>query len=155
MKVEQGKLIKIDYELAIDGGDMIESSKKAGPLEYEHGVGRMLSGLEARIEGLEVGGEAKGVIPAKEAYGLEEDLPTREISREEFPNDEVEKDKLYEAKGTDGNPVSFRVVTFDDEKVTVRFVHPLAGKNIRFSVKIIDIRDKVEGVGKAKEGDQE
>ena len=45
MKVEQGKLIKIDYELAIDGGDMIESSKKAGPLEYEHGVGRMLSGL--------------------------------------------------------------------------------------------------------------
>ena len=142
MNVEQGKLIKIDYELAVDGGDVIESSDKAGPLEYEHGTGKMLAGLESRIEGLEIGAEKDGVIPAKEAYGLEEDLPTREIPKAEFPEGDLEEGKLFEATGADGNPVSFKIVAFDDEKVTVRFLHPLAGKDIRFKVKILNVRDK-------------
>ncbi|PID38902.1 MAG: hypothetical protein CSA65_01515 [Proteobacteria bacterium] len=142
MKVEQGKLIKIDYELAVDGGDVIESSEKSGPIEYEHGVGKMLPGFESAIDGLEVDDERDGVIPAKEAFGLEEDLPTRDIPRDEFPEGEVEKDKMFEAKGADGNPVTFKVVAFDDEKVTVRFLHALAGKDIRFSVKILNVREK-------------
>ncbi|MCK5795782.1 MAG: FKBP-type peptidyl-prolyl cis-trans isomerase [Deltaproteobacteria bacterium] len=142
MKVEKGKLVKIDYELAVKDGDVIESSEKGGPLEYEHGIGKMLPGLETRIEGLEVDDEKDGFIPAKEAYGLEKDLPTREIPAGEFPADDLEKGKAFEAKGADGNPVSFVVVDFDDDKVTVRFTHPLAGKDIRFKVKILSVRDK-------------
>lgn len=142
MKVEADKLVKMDYELAIDGGDVIESSEKTGPLEYRHGDGRMLASLESRIEGLEEGDEKEGVIPAEEAYGREEDLPTREIPRNEFPEgEELEIGKAFEAKGPDGAPVNFAVTAIDDDKVTVRFMHPLAGKAIRFKVKILSVKD--------------
>ena len=40
-----------------------------------------------------------------------------------------------------GNPVTFTVVQVNDDDITVRFEHPLAGKDIRFKVKILDVTD--------------
>ena len=140
MKVQKGNRIKMEYELGVEGGDTIESSATRGPLEYVHGSGSMLAGLEARIEGLETGDEKEGVIPAAEAYGTEDSLPTKELARADFPSDDaVEMGKVFEASDPAGNPVSFKVVAIDGDAVTVRFLHPLAGKNIRFKVKILSI----------------
>lgn len=142
MKVEKGKKIKMEYELGVDGGDVIESSAMRGPLEYIHGAGKMLPGLETRIEGLGVGDEKEGVIPPAEAYGTEESLPATTIPRSNFPKGEdVEVGKVFEAKDASGTPVSFTVTKLDEENVTVRFNHPLAGKSIRFKVKILDISE--------------
>jgi len=142
MKVEKGKKIKMEYELGIEGGDTIESSHLRGPLEYVHGSGAMLAGLESRIEGLTVDDEKEGVIPAAEAYGTEESLPTTKLPRTGFPDgEELTEGKLFEAKDSGGNPVKFKVLEIGDEQVTVRFQHPLAGKDIRFKVKILEISD--------------
>jgi len=140
MKVEQGKKVKIEYELGIEGGDTIESSARRGPLEYVHGDGKMLPGLEKRIEGMSVGEERDGVIPPAEAYGTEESLPTLEIPRANFPkSEELEVGQPFEAKDASGNPIRFKVVAVDGDKVTVRLDHPLAGKAIRFRVKVLDV----------------
>lgn len=140
MKVQKGSKIKIEYELGVEGGDTIESSKTRGPIEYVHGTGTMLAGLEARIEGLTVGDEKEGVIPAADAYGTADSLPTRVLAREDFPSDDpVEMGKVFEASDPSGNPVKFKVVAIKGDKVTVQFLHPLAGKNIRFKVRILDI----------------
>ncbi len=140
MKVEKGNKIKMEYELGVEGGEVIESSATRGAIEYLHGEGKMLSGLERRIECLTVGEEKAGVIPAEEAYGTEETLPTRTIRKGEFPPPEkVEVGKIFEAKDQDGNTVQFTVVKIEGDAVTVRFAHPLAGKNIRFRVRILEI----------------
>ena len=145
MKVEKGKKIKMEYELSVDGGDLLESSETRGPLEYFHGEGRMLAGLERQIEGLEVNDEKEGLIPAAEAYGTEDSLPTSAVSRSEFPEGaDVKEGASFEARGPDGNPIQFTVVEIDDETVTVRFNHPLAGKDIRYRVKILNIEDVEE-----------
>lgn len=142
MKVEKGKKIKMEYELGIDGGDTIESSASRGPLEYIHGSGAMLAGLESRIEELEVGDEKEGVIPAADAYGTEDMLPTTSLTQADFPEGEtIEEGKLFEARDPSGNPVKFKVVEMDGETIKVRFIHPLAGKDIRFKVKILEISD--------------
>jgi FKBP-type peptidyl-prolyl cis-trans isomerase 2 len=142
MKVEKGKKIKMEYELGVEDGETIESSESRGPLEYVHGSGAMLSGLEAQIEGLEVGDEKSGVIAAADAYGTEESLPTTVLAKSDFPSDDpVEEGKVFEASDPQGNPIKFKVISMEDDSVTVRFLHPLAGKNIRFKVKILDISD--------------
>jgi FKBP-type peptidyl-prolyl cis-trans isomerase SlyD len=142
MKVEKGKKIKMDYELAVEGGDVVESSATRGPLEYIHGSGKMLAGLESRIEGLTVGEEKSGVIPPAEAYGTEDTLPTLTIPRTNFPKgEEIAVGKLFEARDPAGNPVSFTVVKAEGDEVTVRFNHPLVGKAIRFKVKILEISE--------------
>jgi len=142
MKVEKGKKIRMEYELGIDGGETIESSASHGPVEYVHGSGAMLQGLESRIEGLGVGDEKDGIIPAAEAYGTEQSLPTAQLTKREFPSSEqLEVGKLFEARDQGGNPVKFKVEQIEGDAVTVRFQHPLAGKNIRFKVKILEVSD--------------
>src|SRR3954465_15331071 len=89
MKVTARHTVRIDYELKVKGGAVVESSAKNGPLEYVHGEHRLLPALETKIEGMEVGEEKRGEIPAAEAFGgAESALPTRDLLRKEFAPDE-------------------------------------------------------------------
>lgn len=141
MKVAQGNVVRIDCELRVKGGDVIESSKKSGPVEYKHGTGQMLKGLEARLEGLGVGDEKDGVISASEAFGTEEDQPKMAIPRTNFPKDsKIAKGDRFEAKGPNGTPITLEVLSVDEKEVIARAVHPLAGKDIEFKVKVLSVR---------------
>jgi FKBP-type peptidyl-prolyl cis-trans isomerase 2 len=69
VKIARGLSVLIEYELKVKAGDVIESSAKNGPIRYVQGEGRMLPGLEQRLEGLSPGDERAGEIPAREAFG--------------------------------------------------------------------------------------
>ncbi|MBS2014311.1 MAG: FKBP-type peptidyl-prolyl cis-trans isomerase [Deltaproteobacteria bacterium] len=151
MKVSQGNFIRIDCELRVKGGDVIESSKKTGAVEYKHGSGQMLKGLESRLEGLDIGDEKEGVIPAAEAFGNEADQPKMAIPRGSFPKDaSLDKGSRFEAKGPNGTPVTLEVLTVDDKEVVARVVHPLAGKDLEFKVKVLSVRPPPPPVPKAQ-----
>jgi FKBP-type peptidyl-prolyl cis-trans isomerase 2 len=140
MNVTKDRVVRIDCELRVGGGEVIESSSKTGPVEYKHGTGRMLSALEAKLEGMTVGEEKAGVIPAAEAFGAEE-LPNMTIPRASFPAEtKVEVGARFEAKSPQGSPVNLEVVSIDAETITARVVHPLAGKDLEFKVKVISVR---------------
>lgn len=142
LKVERGKKIRMEYELGIVDGATVESSETRGPIEYVHGGGQMLPGLEKQIEGLGVGDHRSGIIPAAEAYGTEESLPTLQVPRTDFPEaEEIEPGKSFEAKDAEGNPIRFKVLEVEEDRITVRLDHPLAGKDIRFRVKILAISE--------------
>jgi FKBP-type peptidyl-prolyl cis-trans isomerase SlyD len=142
MKVAKGNLVRISFELTVKGGEVIESSKKSGPVDYIHGDGRMLPAFEARVEGMAVGEEKRGVIPAQEAFGDEAHMPTKQLKRKDFPPDaKIEKGLLFEAKGPHGQPLNFKVIEVTADDVTVRLLHPLMGKDLEFYVKVIVIDD--------------
>jgi FKBP-type peptidyl-prolyl cis-trans isomerase 2 len=142
VEIKQGEKVRLEYELKVKGGAIIESSQKTGPIVYVHGAGKMLPGLEKRLEGMAIGDEKRGVIPAAEAFGTEETLPTREVLRKEFPTGEqLTVGREFAARDPSGQDVSFRIVKIDGDKVTVRFLHPLAGKDIEFYVKVLMIDD--------------
>jgi len=141
MQVSAGHLVRIDCELRVSGGEVIESSKKTGPIEYKHGSGQMLAGLEKRLQGLRAGDQKSGVIPAAEAFGTEESQPTMSIPRSSFPAfSTLDVGSRFEAKGPQGTPVTLEVRTVTDAAVSARVVHPLAGKDLEFDVKILGVR---------------
>ena len=142
MKIASGLAVRMEYELKVVGGDVIESSAKSGPLRYIHGGGKMLPGLETRIEGMSPGEERRGEIPARDAFGSEESLPLKEMARREFPagtNPAV--GLVFEAKSEKGEPISFKVVSATDQTVTVRLMHPLVGRDLAYWVKILSVED--------------
>src|SRR5262245_43755057 len=131
MKVGAGSTVRIDVELKVAGGDVIESSKKSGPVEYKHGSGQMLKGLESRLEGMGVGDSKDGKIPAAEAFGKPEDQPKMSIPKANFPKDaKIDKGNRFEAKGPNGTPITLEVITVEKDQIIARAVHPLAGKDI-------------------------
>jgi FKBP-type peptidyl-prolyl cis-trans isomerase 2 len=142
MKIAAGSVVRIEYEIRIKDGDVLESSEKTGPLQYVHGDGRLLPALEKRLEGLAAGDSREGVIPAAEVVPPADQLPTRTVRRTEVASKGViEVGTLFEAHTTEGAAVKLEVVSFDDDHVTMRLVPPLAGKDLAFKVKVVRIED--------------
>jgi len=142
MKVAKGLEVKIEFELKVKGGALIESAPADKPLVYPHGDGKMLPALEKVLEGLETGQERSGEIPARDAFGTEESLPTMEMARKSFPAAEkLDIGRTFEGKGPGGGPVTFKIITVKDDHVTVRLLHPLVGRDLTYRVKVLGVDD--------------
>ena len=142
MKIAAGLSVQIDYELSIKGGDVIESSARSGPLRYVQGQGKMLPGFESRLVGMEPGQEKRGEIPAREAIGSEDALPIKEMPRRDFPKDaKLEPGSVFEAKSPTGEPLRLKIVSTTGDRVNVRLLHPLAGRDLVFRVKVLTVSD--------------
>jgi FKBP-type peptidyl-prolyl cis-trans isomerase 2 len=144
MKIAPGTIGRLEYEIRVKGGDVVETSAKSGPIQYVHGEGKLLPALEKRLEGLAAGQSLEGVIPASEAMPPEDKLPTRSIPRKEFPKDvSIEIGTLFEAHTATGGAVDLRVIAVDDKNVTARLLPPLFDKDLAFKVKVVAIEDPV------------
>ncbi|MGZ3416422.1 MAG: FKBP-type peptidyl-prolyl cis-trans isomerase [Polyangiales bacterium] len=146
MKITRGSVVRMEYELRVRDGDVLESSKKSGPIQYVHGEGKLLPALEKRLEGLAAGQKLEGTIPSAEVSPPEDGLPTKKIPRAEFAKDvALEVGEMFAATTANGATINLRIVAVDDKHVTVRMLPPIAGKDILFSVKVIEIRDPNTG----------
>lgn len=141
MKVAKGLMVSCEYDLKIKGGEVLESSSKTGPIVYKHGSGKMLPALEKQLEGLEAGEEKSGTIAGDE-IAPPEALPTLAVPRSHFPADaKVEVGAFFEAKDPQGHPLKLEIRSIDGDQVMARAVHPLAGKDLEFRVKILHVRE--------------
>jgi FKBP-type peptidyl-prolyl cis-trans isomerase SlyD len=145
LTINKGSIVRLEYELKVKGGEVIESSAKSGPIRYVHGEGKMLPALEARLQGMGVAEERTGVIPAAEAFP-EDKLPLTEMLRKEFPAGEaLQVGRMFEARNAAGQPISFKIARIDGDKVQVKLLPPLAGKDLEFRVKVLGIDDPKAG----------
>lgn len=128
--------MKVD--LAVVGGASLEKST----VEYIHGGGTMLAGLEAVLAGLQKGERREGVIKAKDAFGNPAMHPLKTMARTEFPKDvKLAVGEQLVAKGANNMNVVLRVEKVSGDKVEVRLVHPLAEKDIQYKVEVIQVSD--------------
>jgi FKBP-type peptidyl-prolyl cis-trans isomerase 2 len=81
------------------------------------------------------------VLKAKEAFGALE-LPTKKLKRTEFPKDaKLEAGERFAAKDLQKNDVVMLIVASGKDEVEVRFLHPLADKDIKYSVEVVQVSD--------------
>jgi FKBP-type peptidyl-prolyl cis-trans isomerase SlyD len=140
VKIARGLTVRIEYELKVKNGDVIESSSKTGPLRYTHGEGKMLPGLEQRLEGLSPGDERRGEIPARDAFGTAESQPTRQMPLSDFPaGASPVAGVVFEAKTARGDVVTFEVLAVTAKAVTVRLLHALVGRDLEYHVKVLSV----------------
>ncbi|MFH2005666.1 MAG: FKBP-type peptidyl-prolyl cis-trans isomerase [bacterium] len=134
MKIENGKLVKVEYSISVAGVGVIESSESRGPLEFVQGENALPMGLETQLEGLGVGDEKNGEF--------EVEIPTMDMARKEFPQDfDLKVGARFTGKNQD-QEVEFSIEKVEDKKVVVRPVHPLAGKKLSYKVKVLAVNDK-------------
>lgn len=140
MKIEKGRKIKLKVDLSVAGGPQLEKST----VEYVQGAGTMLSGLEKLLEGLEAGAKREGVLKAKDAFGNPSMHPLKKMKRSDFPKDAklTEGEKLVAAGADKAHMnVILQIVKISGDDVDVRLVHPLADKDIKYSVEVVQVSD--------------
>lgn len=136
------RIVSLEYEIKVAGGELLESSAERGPLRFVAGSGRLLPALEKRIAKLAADQEESGVIKAAEAFGDVSALPLKTIARREFPADEkLDPNRIFEARAAGGEPIRFMVVKVDGDGVQVRFLHALHDKDIAYRVKVLAVED--------------
>lgn len=138
VKIEKGRRVRLKVELTA-GSDVIEKSV----VEFVHGGGTMLPGLEAVLLGLEPGASREGVLPAKEAFGNPAMHPIKKMKRTEFPADaKLEPGTRFAAKGADnGLDVVLQIEKIDGDTVETRWVHPLADKDLKYKLEVMQVTD--------------
>ncbi|CAN5478944.1 hypothetical protein BH24ACT7_BH24ACT7_05010 [soil metagenome] len=132
---DAGEVVRVHYAGTLDDGEEFDSSTGRDPLEFTVGVGMMIPGFDAAVEGMTVGETKAVTIPAAEAYGERADDAVIE-----FPIADVPEQFRVEGMQVDlGNGLPATVVEVTDELVKVDTNHPLAGEALTFEITLVEI----------------
>ena len=137
--IENGKRVKIDYTLYV-GGEVFDTSKGGEPLEYVHGSGQIIPGLENSLTGLKPGDEKKIHVGPDDAYGPIHLQAIIQVPREQIQEGNVEVGMILSAKNANGQTMQGVVTEVTENSVTVDFNHPLAGKELYFEITIVEVQ---------------
>ena len=136
--IENGKKIKIHYTLTVDG-TVVDSSEGQDPLHYTHGMGEIISGLERQLLGLNIGDKREITVSPEEGYGFEDPEAFVEVPREKLPEGDIVPGMQFLMTRQDGSKVPVTVSNVDEESVVLNLNHPLAGKELIFTIEIVGI----------------
>jgi FKBP-type peptidyl-prolyl cis-trans isomerase SlyD len=141
MQIAKNKVISIDYTLTDAQGTELDSSHGREPFAYIHGIGNIIPGLEAVLEGKSTGDQVNAVIPPENAYGTRDESLVQQLPRSQFDTDqEIQVGMQFQAM-SEGGPRVVTVVSVDPENVTIDANHPLAGVTLHFDVTVKEIRE--------------
>lgn len=138
MKIAKDTVVTLHYKVADASGRLIEQSKD--PMVYLHGgYENTLPKIEEALEGREPGYETTLQLEPGDAFGQRDESLVRVIPKSEFPPG-VKVGGQLEGRTDDGQPHVFHVMKIKGQEVHLDGNHPLAGKALRFTLKVAGVR---------------
>jgi FKBP-type peptidyl-prolyl cis-trans isomerase SlyD len=144
MKIGKDKVVSINYTLKDAKGEIIDTSDGRVPLDYIHGSGNIIQGLENALKGKSAGDELSVTIPPEEAYGPRDDSLAQSVDRKIFETEEELEVGMQFQTPTEQGTMIVTIAGIDGDIVTVDSNHPLAGEALHFDVAVVDVRDATE-----------
>ena len=138
MKIEKNTAVSLRFKVSELTGKVVEESKE--PMVYLHGgYGNTLPKLEEALDGQLPGYEIKLDLQPEDAFGVRDEGLLRSLPKTQFPPG-VKLGGQLEGRGDDGQVQIFTVMKIKGDTVLLDGNHPLAGKALRFDVKVLDVR---------------
>lgn len=150
MKIEDKKVVKLSYQLEVEG-KIADKADSSAPLEYIQGMHMLLPKFEAEVAGKQTGDSFEFTLSPEEGYGVYNPKFKFPIPIESFSDSDgnVRRDLLQVGNiiplmDTSGQVHQAKVVEVNDTEVTMDFNHPMAGKTLHFTGKVEDVREATE-----------
>lgn len=141
MKVAKDLVVSLAYQVRTEDGVLVDESPVSAPLDYLHGHGSLIAGLEKALEGHEAGDRFDVNVGANDAYGNYDENLVQRVPKDVFMGvDELEVGMRFLAD-TDQGPVPVEITEVDGDHVVVDGNHMLAGQNLNFNVEVVAIRE--------------
>jgi len=140
LNIEKNRVVTLHYTLLDEQGNVVESSNGRAPLTYLHGKGNLIPGLERALAGKTAGDKLDVTVAPEQAYGPRDERLVQVVPRHRFGSGEgLAAGMQVRTNGPQG-PRVVTVVKVERDFVTVDGNHPLAGRTLRFSVEVEDVR---------------
>lgn len=148
-QISPNHVVGVTYTLTLTNGEVADFAEEANPLMFIHGIGQTLPAFDENLNGLKIGDNFTFSLTAEEGYGEYDNnwvinLPRSVFGGDDVPDDLLQVGAMLPMQDQEGNPLDGKVVSFDDNIVTMDFNHPLAGQTLNFTGKVMSIREATE-----------
>jgi FKBP-type peptidyl-prolyl cis-trans isomerase SlyD len=152
MKIENNKMVSLIYELRENdsNGRIIEPVDEARPLTFIYGTGRLLPVFESNISLLKAGDLFSFTLNSEMAYGDKREDMIINVPVAVFENDGKLNEDICRVGNevpmtdSDGNSLTGIINEISETYVRMDFNHPMAGLDLFFSGKIVEVREATE-----------
>lgn len=149
MKIEKNKMISLIYELREGNqeGRIIEALNETRPLNFVYGTGRLLPLFESNIASLKTGESFSFALNSEDAYGDRREEMIVDVPISVFQNDGKLNEEICKVGNEvpmmdqEGNHLNGVINEITGDYVKMDFNHPMAGLNLFFTGKIVEVRD--------------
>ncbi len=152
MVISKDKVVSLSYELKLDkaSDEIVDQANADHPLVFLFGAGNLLPKFESHIANLKVNDSFEFSLESDDAYGpvIEEaivDLPMDifKINGEIDPGMLV-VGNIIPMQDNEGRPLDGTIVAIENDAVKMDFNHPMAGRTLHFTGKVLDIREATD-----------
>ncbi len=143
MNIQENRVAVITYLLKGDDGSVIQEATQENPFAFITGIGQVLPAFDNALNGKVAGDTYAFQLSAEEGYGTYDETRLEEIDAQVFAEAPAE----YIVVGAtlpmefNGHTVFGTITEIRPDAVVMDFNHPLAGKNLHFSGRVIEVRD--------------
>ena len=159
-QAQHGQTVRVHYTGTLQDGSIFDSSEAAEescgcdcssgcgsesdcgsePLEVTIGSGMVIPGFEKAVIGLGLGESVTINIPCEEAYGPRQEEMIAVIDRVDIQGDvDPIPGQHLEVMLQDGSSMPVLISEVTDETVTIDGNHPLAGEELTFTIRLVEI----------------
>lgn len=141
--ISQDQYVCLEYRLRLESGEWIRGSSEAPEkLCFIAGLGEVLPGLERRLWGLQENDRAEFMIPAEEAFGSYDPENVQVWSHKVFPPEVKPYPGMQVLPTNLPFPPEYpaRVKEVTEDKVVLDLNHPLAGQDLYYQVRVLEVR---------------
>ncbi len=136
-----GDKVVVHYIGTLDNGRIFDSRDDASPLVFILGDQAIFPALENEIIGMRIGQVKNILVPAEDAFGPRRRENIIAVDRSLLPAErDVKSGQTLTLEFKDGAERLMRVVGVAGEKVVLDGNHALAGQDLTFALKLVDIR---------------
>lgn len=137
MQITKNTVAAIHYTLRDNEGNVIDTSSGREPLNYLHGAGNLIAGMEEGLEGKSKGDKFQLKIEPAKGYGEKDPAMVQQVPRSAFGDQDVRPGMKFSTNH--GHVVTVTHVGL--ENVTVDANHELAGVELNFDVEVMEVRN--------------
>jgi len=142
--IKHGDTVTLHYTGTFTDGEVFDTTDGAEPHQFQAGAGTVIKGFDEAILGMKVEEEKEVTMAPNMAYGDYNENLVENVPRNIFEDgmDDPEVGIVVGVNTKDGHVIPATVKSIGEESVQLDFNHPLAGKTLKFKIKVVDISDK-------------
>ena len=141
--IKPGKFVSLTYSICDLEGNVLEQSDL--PVNYIHGGETELIGdMDSAVAGKSAGDQVSITVKPEDGFGDHDPGLTFTDDIENVPPQFRQLGAEVQMQNESGEVKSFFVTKIENGRLTVDGNHPLAGKELKVNVKILEVRDATQ-----------
>lgn len=138
-----GNTVAVYYTGSLDDGTIFDDNTNGTPLVFTIGQGKVITGLEEAVIGMGPNTTKTVRIPSAKAYGPYQESLILTVNRSTINIENPVVGERYSVRRTSDNAVAyFKIINMTPETYTLDENHELAGKDLTFTITLVEIAKK-------------